>query len=58
MQILENYKDIIQKNHFYVQDRSKLNVALSGLAHCLSLLPCDESDTELHKEVCSHIHSE
>ncbi|CAN7069344.1 unnamed protein product [Brassica rapa subsp. trilocularis] len=48
--ILENYKDIIQKNHFYVQDRSKLNVALSGLAHCLSLLPCDESDTESHKE--------
>ncbi|KAF8096474.1 hypothetical protein N665_0307s0005 [Sinapis alba] len=44
--ILENYKDIIQKNHFYVQDKSKLNVALSGLAHCLSLLPCDESDTE------------
>ncbi|KAH0861447.1 hypothetical protein HID58_089708 [Brassica napus] len=48
--ILENYKDIIQKNHFYVQDRSKLNVALSGLAHCLSLLPCDESDTESKKE--------
>lgn len=48
--ILENYKDIIQKNHFYVQDRSKLNVALSGLAHCLSLLPCDESDTESQKE--------
>ncbi|CAH8312798.1 unnamed protein product [Eruca vesicaria subsp. sativa] len=48
--ILENYKDIIQKNHFYVQDRSKLNVALSGLAHCLSLLPCDASDTESLKE--------
>ncbi|CAN6874647.1 unnamed protein product [Brassica oleracea var. botrytis] len=48
--ILENYKDIIQKNHFYVQDRSKLNVALSGLAHCLSLLPCDESDNESKKE--------
>ncbi|KAJ0266271.1 Ipi1_N domain-containing protein [Hirschfeldia incana] len=48
--ILENYKDIIQKNHFYVQDRSKLNVALSGLAHCLSLLPCDESDSESQKE--------
>ncbi|XP_020877978.1 uncharacterized protein LOC9309321 [Arabidopsis lyrata subsp. lyrata] len=48
--ILENYKDIIQKNHFYVQDKSKLKVALSGLAHCLSLLPCDESDTESQKK--------
>ncbi|XP_010423350.1 PREDICTED: uncharacterized protein LOC104708471 [Camelina sativa] len=48
--ILENYKDIIQKNHFYVQDKSKLKVALSGLAHCLSLLPCDESDIESQKK--------
>ncbi|KAL1196940.1 hypothetical protein V5N11_024740 [Cardamine amara subsp. amara] len=48
--ILENYKDIIQKNHFYVEDKSKLKVALSGLAHCLSLLPCDESDTESQKK--------
>ncbi|CAN8257038.1 unnamed protein product [Cochlearia groenlandica] len=48
--ILENYKDIIQKNHFYVQDKSKLKVALSGLAHCLSLLPCDESNTESQKK--------
>uniref|UniRef100_A0A1J3JH12 Testis-expressed sequence 10 protein-like protein n=1 Tax=Noccaea caerulescens TaxID=107243 RepID=A0A1J3JH12_NOCCA len=48
--ILENYTDIIQKNHFYVQDKSKLKVALSGLEHCLSLLPCDESDTESQKK--------
>ncbi|CAH2073868.1 unnamed protein product, partial [Thlaspi arvense] len=48
--ILENYKDIIQKNHFYVQDKSKLKVALSGLAHCLSLFPCDESDAESQKK--------
>ncbi|VVB13439.1 unnamed protein product [Arabis nemorensis] len=48
--ILENYKDIIQKNHFYVQNKSKLKVALSGLARCLSLLPCDESDTEAQKK--------
>ncbi|EOA19939.1 hypothetical protein CARUB_v10000191mg [Capsella rubella] len=48
--ILENYKDIIQKNHFYVQDKNKLKVALSGLAHCLSLLPCDESNIESQKQ--------
>jgi pre-rRNA-processing protein IPI1 len=50
MQILENYKDIIQKNHFYVEDKSKLKVALSGLSHCLSVLPCDESDTKSQKK--------
>ncbi|KAG2328427.1 hypothetical protein Bca52824_011155 [Brassica carinata] len=49
--ILENYKDIIiQINHFYVQDKINLRVVLSGLTHCLSLLPCDESDTKSHKE--------
>ncbi|CAH2036338.1 unnamed protein product [Thlaspi arvense] len=38
--ILENYKDlIIQRNHLYVQDQSNLKAALSGLTHCLSLLP-------------------
>uniref|UniRef100_A0A1J3DZ73 Testis-expressed sequence 10 protein-like protein n=1 Tax=Noccaea caerulescens TaxID=107243 RepID=A0A1J3DZ73_NOCCA len=54
--ILENYTDIIQKNHFYVQDKSKLKVALSGLEHCLSLLPCDESDTESQKK--GHLQNE
>ncbi|KAJ4896615.1 ARM repeat superfamily protein [Raphanus sativus] len=50
--ILENYKDIInQINHFYVQDKLNLKVVLSGLTHCLSLLPCDESDAKSHKEV-------
>ncbi|KAL0864510.1 hypothetical protein Bca101_043628 [Brassica carinata] len=50
--ILENYKDIIiQINHFYVQDKINLRVVLSGLTHCLSLLPCDESDTKSHKEI-------
>ncbi|CAN8267881.1 unnamed protein product [Cochlearia groenlandica] len=52
--ILENYKDIIHKNHFYVQDKSKLKVALSGLAHCLSLLPCDESNSESRKKILLH----
>ncbi|KAG7556642.1 Armadillo-type fold [Arabidopsis suecica] len=48
--ILENYKDVIQKNHFYVQDKNKLEVVLSGLKQCLSLLPCDESNTEPQKK--------
>ncbi|CAL9231712.1 unnamed protein product [Arabidopsis halleri] len=48
--ILENYKDVIQKNHFYVQNKNKLEVVLFGLAQCLSLLPCDKSDTESRKK--------
>ncbi|CAH8351249.1 unnamed protein product [Eruca vesicaria subsp. sativa] len=42
-----NYKDIIiQINYLYVQDKSNLKSALSGLTHCLSLLPCDDSDNQ------------
>ncbi|CAE6123208.1 unnamed protein product [Arabidopsis arenosa] len=48
--ILENYKDVIQKNHFYIQDKNKLEIVLSGLAHCLSLLPCDESNTDSQRK--------
>ncbi|XP_020884472.1 uncharacterized protein LOC9315060 isoform X2 [Arabidopsis lyrata subsp. lyrata] len=50
-EILENYKDIIiQSNHFYVQDKTNLKVALSGLSHCLSLLPYDEIHTKSQKK--------
>ncbi|KAL9811648.1 putative testis-expressed protein 10/pre-rRNA-processing protein Ipi1 [Arabidopsis thaliana] len=50
MQILENYKDVIHNNHFYIQDKKKLKVVLLGLADCLSLLPCDQSDNESKKK--------
>ncbi|CAN8258267.1 unnamed protein product [Cochlearia groenlandica] len=46
--ILENYKDvIIQINHLFMEDKSSLKVAFSGLTHCLSLLP---SDAESHEK--------
>ncbi|OAO92925.1 hypothetical protein AXX17_AT5G26970 [Arabidopsis thaliana] len=48
--ILENYKDVIHNNHFYIQDKKKLKVVLLGLADCLSLLPCDQSDNESKKK--------
>jgi len=57
MQILENYKDVIHNNHFYIQDKKKLKVVLLGLADCLSLLPCDQSDNESKKKVSNHFHS-
>ncbi|XP_019055083.1 PREDICTED: testis-expressed sequence 10 protein homolog isoform X2 [Nelumbo nucifera] len=39
--VLQNYEDILRKNHIYLQDRSKLKNALVGLVRCLSLLPCN-----------------
>lgn len=56
MQILDNYKVIISQIHlFHVQDKSNLKVALSGLEHCLSLLPSDESVTVSQKKVSETI---
>ncbi|GAB4849228.1 hypothetical protein Ancab_004039 [Ancistrocladus abbreviatus] len=36
--VLQNYEDIIRKNHFHLQEKGKLKIVLSGLVHCLSLL--------------------
>ncbi|XP_048501199.1 uncharacterized protein LOC104892105 isoform X3 [Beta vulgaris subsp. vulgaris] len=36
---LDNYTDILQKNQFHLEDKSKLKFALSSLVRCLSLLP-------------------
>lgn len=44
--ILQNYRDILQKNQFYLQDRGKLKSTLAGLACCLSLLPCNKRDDD------------
>ncbi|CAH9080634.1 unnamed protein product [Cuscuta epithymum] len=37
--ILQNYGDILQKNTYHLHDKGKLKIALSGLTHCLALLP-------------------
>ncbi|KAL5545725.1 hypothetical protein UlMin_005412 [Ulmus minor] len=44
--ILQNYADILQKNRFYLQDKGKLKVALSGLVRCLSMLPCNKREVD------------
>ncbi|XP_062081297.1 uncharacterized protein LOC133786092 isoform X2 [Humulus lupulus] len=37
--IFQNYEDILRMNKFYFQEKGKLKIILSGLLHCLSLLP-------------------
>ncbi|XP_057973862.1 uncharacterized protein LOC131161857 isoform X2 [Malania oleifera] len=53
--ILENYENILRKNQFYLQDKSKLKNAIAGLMRCLSLLPCNkgEVDTSCGKDTTS-----
>ncbi|XP_050380757.1 uncharacterized protein LOC126797993 isoform X2 [Argentina anserina] len=40
--ILQNFEDILRKNQFFLEDKSKLKTALSGLERCLLLLPCNK----------------
>ncbi|PRQ44133.1 putative pre-rRNA-processing protein IPI1/Testis-expressed sequence 10 protein [Rosa chinensis] len=42
--ILQNFEDILRKNQFYLEDKSKLKNALSGLEQCLLLLPCNKKE--------------
>ncbi|KAF3442742.1 hypothetical protein FNV43_RR16659 [Rhamnella rubrinervis] len=44
--ILQNYEDILRKNQYYLQDKGKLKVALSGLVRCLSMLPCNKREVD------------
>ncbi|MFS8032386.1 putative pre-rRNA-processing protein Ipi1 [Helianthus anomalus] len=43
--IIQHYKEILQKNQFNMHDKGKLKSVLAGLAHCLSLLPCNKSSS-------------
>lgn len=52
-QILRNYEDILRKNQYYLQDKSKLKIALSGLVRCLSLLPCNQREADSCEKVPS-----
>lgn len=42
--ILQNYGDVLQKSQFHLQEQSKLESILSGLVHCLRLLPSNKRD--------------
>ncbi|KAL2503103.1 ARM repeat superfamily protein [Forsythia ovata] len=44
--ILQNYEDILRKNQFFLEDKSKLKNTLGGLVHCLTLLPCNERESD------------
>uniref|UniRef100_A0A7C9EBQ9 Uncharacterized protein n=1 Tax=Opuntia streptacantha TaxID=393608 RepID=A0A7C9EBQ9_OPUST len=44
--VLENYMDLLKKSQFHMEDKSKLKIALSGLSHCLSLLPSNEKEVD------------
>ncbi|XP_054819603.1 uncharacterized protein LOC129318695 isoform X2 [Prosopis cineraria] len=46
--IFQIYDDILRKNQCYLQERGKLKVALVGLVRCLSLLPWQKQETNLH----------
>ncbi|KAF6148879.1 hypothetical protein GIB67_014250 [Kingdonia uniflora] len=42
--VLQNYEDMLRKNHIYLEDKSQLKNGLLGLVHCLSLLPRDKKE--------------
>lgn len=44
--ILQNYKDILRRNQFNLEDKGKLKSVLAGLVRCLSLLPCNKGEIE------------
>ncbi|KAK4275424.1 hypothetical protein QN277_018510 [Acacia crassicarpa] len=46
--IFQNYADILRNNQCYFQDKGKLKVVLVGLVRCLSLLPWNKRETDLH----------
>ncbi|KAK7294692.1 hypothetical protein RJT34_17585 [Clitoria ternatea] len=48
--IFENYEDILRKNQYYLQDKGKLKDVLAGLVRCLSLLPWNKGETDLHNK--------
>ncbi|KAI4300557.1 hypothetical protein L6164_033924 [Bauhinia variegata] len=48
--IFQNYEDILRKHQSYLQDKGKLKIALAGLGRCLSLLPWNRGDTDLHEK--------
>ncbi|RZC03021.1 Testis-expressed protein 10-like isoform B [Glycine soja] len=49
-EIFQNYEDILVRNQYYLQDKGKLKDALAGLVRCLSLLPWNKEETDLHNK--------
>lgn len=50
-QVLDSYMDLLQKNQFNLEDKSKLRFALSALVRCLSLLPSNEREVQSSGQV-------
>ncbi|KAJ1379063.1 Pre-rRNA-processing protein Ipi1, N-terminal, partial [Sesbania bispinosa] len=48
--IFQNYEDILRKNQYYLPDKGKLKDVLAGLVRCLSLLPWNKGETDLHNK--------
>ncbi|KAK7407066.1 hypothetical protein VNO78_08706 [Psophocarpus tetragonolobus] len=48
--IFQNYEDILRGNQYYLEDKGKLKDALAGLVRCLSLLPWNKGETDLHNK--------
>lgn len=48
--IFQNYEDILRKNQYYLKDKGKLKDALDGLVRCLSFLPSNKGETDLHSK--------
>ncbi|GAB2266847.1 hypothetical protein Dimus_001835 [Dionaea muscipula] len=42
--ILQGYADILRKNQLHLEEKGKFKIILSGLDHCLSLLPSNERE--------------
>ncbi|KAK9052330.1 hypothetical protein SSX86_028959 [Deinandra increscens subsp. villosa] len=49
--IIQHYKEVLQKNQFNLHDKGKLKSVLAGLAHCLSLLPCNSNSSTVKNAV-------
>ncbi|KAJ0986774.1 hypothetical protein J5N97_005130 [Dioscorea zingiberensis] len=49
--VLDNYIDILKNNQIYLQEKSKLKSALSGLVRCLSLLVDKEEPPSVEPKI-------
>ncbi|XP_026381203.1 uncharacterized protein LOC113275853 isoform X2 [Papaver somniferum] len=52
--VLQNYGDILRKNHIFLEDKGKLKNALGGLVCCLSLLPFVNKENGSASDNCNN----
>ncbi|KAI3970590.1 hypothetical protein MKX01_024237 [Papaver californicum] len=53
--VLQNYGDILRKNHIFLEDKGKLKNALGGLVRCLSLLPFVNKEIGSASDSCNNV---